>query len=422
MKTRKLLVPLTLFLAAACGGGGTKDSAVAEEGGDESPDMPKEEGEGPGAENKPKVATQDAAKKHVEERDAAWTAKDGKKVAATYTADAVIAMPGANGMEESKPAEMEKRMAMYASAFPDLKHTTIRGVVDGDVAVIQWVVTGTNSGEFMGEKPTNKKIGYAGASVLWFSDDGKVKRENAYFDMSTMMGQLGKLPKNQKVRPALTAPTGTFELLVAKPGDEKHETTLKDFYAAMHTATPDYKVIGEKFVTEDVIVGNVYMPADTKGRKAVEKEIKDGNKAFVDQKMQVSGCYAAGDFAACEHVWTATWKNPSMGMPATGKTGTVHGVEVVRFKDGKIAETWGYGSGLEFAATFGLMKDKPGATPKGEAKGQQPAGTPGKGGEPPKAEAKGQPKGEAKGQTPAGSTQPAKAPGAKPDQPPAVKK
>jgi hypothetical protein len=98
-------------------------------------------------------------------------------------------------------------------------------------------------------------------------------------------------------------------------------------------------------------------------------------------------------------------------MPPTGKTGHVHGLEVVRFKDGKLAETWGYGSGLEFASSFGLIKEQPAKPATPVSKGPEPK-TPPKA-EPPKAEAKADPK--------AGQTTPAKSP-PKAEAPPAMKK
>jgi predicted ester cyclase len=81
-------------------------------------------------------------------------------------------------------------------------------------------------------------------------------------------------------------------------------------------------------------------------------------KAFVDQKTEVKLCLAAGDYVACETSWTATWKGQAMGMKPTGKTGTVHGIDVYKLSGGKIAAITGYGNGLEFAATFGLLEKK----------------------------------------------------------------
>jgi steroid delta-isomerase-like uncharacterized protein len=238
----------------------------------------------------------------------------------------------------------------------------------------------------MGEKATGKPIGYAGASVVWLDADGKVKREHVYFDMGTMMGQLGKGQKGQKHRAALTAPEGATAFIVAKPGDEKNAASLRNFYTLLDK---DDDKGASALLADDVVSSSAYMHEDIKGKKAVEKDMAAGKKAFVDDKTEVSQCIAAGDFAACEFAWTATWKGWAMGMAATGKTGTVHGLELARFKDGKLAETHGYANGVEFAVSFGLVKEQP---PKAPAKPQQPSASKGQG-EAPKS----------------GATQPAKA-------------
>src|SRR5688572_33293343 len=118
MRSRTLLFPLTLTLAAACGGGSSQDPAIAEQPGDGVPgdvagDQPVAENPSPETAVAAPVAPQDAIKKQVADRDAAWRAKDAKKVSAGYAPGAVIATPGARGLEETTPAEMEKRMSGY---------------------------------------------------------------------------------------------------------------------------------------------------------------------------------------------------------------------------------------------------------------------------------------------------------------------
>lgn len=363
MQTRKLLGAWMVgVLVSACGGGPEPATqADLEPGADGSEPAPASTEAG-ATENpaqapaQAKIPTIDAVKKHNDEHMAAWAAHDAKKLMALHPPGAVIAMPGPKGLEEMTAAAAEKQMAEFFKAFPDAKLTTTRVLVKDDKAIAEWVVTGTNSGDFMGGKPTGKRVGYGGVSVRWLGPDGKVTRENMYVDQTTMMGQLGKAPKDAKVRAPLAAPTGATEFIVAKPGDEKNETTLRSLYAAMEKQ--DVKGSVALFST-DIVVSNAYYPEDIKGLKAVEKDITEGSKAFVDSKTKISQCISAGSFVACEFVWSATWKGPAMGMKPTGKTGTVHGVEIARLKDGKIAETHGYGNGVEFAATFGLMEDKP---------------------------------------------------------------
>jgi steroid delta-isomerase-like uncharacterized protein len=302
----------------------------------------------------PAVPIGDAVKKYVAESAAAWSSKDVKKAAALYTEDAVLAVIGPNGWQEAKAADLEKTRAVYFGSFPDLEMTYTRVLAKGNVAVAEWVFTGTNKGDMMGNKATNKKAGFRGATVLTFTPDGKVKRESNYFDMGTMMGQLGLGPKGQPVRAAEAKPSKPTEFLIGADSDSDAAAR-----AWLTTAEKGDAKALTALATDDVVVANQYMPADTKGKKALEKEIADGLKAFVDQKTNVVICVPAGSVVACEYTWTATWKGPAMGMKPTGKTGTVHSLEVISLKDGKVASTVSYANGTEFAASFGLMDEKP---------------------------------------------------------------
>jgi steroid delta-isomerase-like uncharacterized protein len=291
-----------------------------------------------------------AAKKYVADSTAAWASRDPKKRTALFTADAMSGIPGASGWEEAKIADTEKALGGYFAAFPDLKLTYTRIIGKGNLAALEWVFTGTNSGELMGQKPTNKKAGYRGVSLVTFAPDGKVKRESTYFDMGTMMGQLGMGPKGQPVRPVEAAPTAATEVFIGKDGDGAEAAARAWFATAVKG---DAKALGA-LATDDIVVSNQYAPTDSKGKKALEKETAEGAKAFVDQKIDVVVCVPASPWVACEYRWTATWKGPAMGMKPTGKTGTVHSMELIELKDGKVAKTIAFANAAEFATAFGI--------------------------------------------------------------------
>lgn len=314
----------------------------------------------------PKLSMEEITKKHVAEREAAWAAHDAKKATALFSADAMVGSGGPSGWEEMKASDMERSLAAYFVGFPDAKLTTTRVIQRGNVAVLEWVAAGTNAGELMGEKATGKKVASRGASVVWFAEDGKATREHLYMDAPTMLGQMGKGPKGQKFRAVDSISVSPIEWLWSKPTDDAAETSAKALYAAF--ARKDAKAAFAMF-TDDVVLSNQYDAADVKGRKAVEKTMNEGMKAFADDKYDVKGCHGAAPYVACEYVWTATWKNAAMGMKPTQKTGTVHVLELLQMKDGKVQQITAYGNGLEFASTFGLLPDPK----KGDKAGPAPA-------------------------------------------------
>lgn len=64
------------------------------------------------------------------------------------------------------------------------------------------------------------------------------------------------------------------------------------------------------------------------------------NAAFPGHRVSVEGIVADGDQVAVLHTHTATNSGSFMGMPPTGKTVLVNGVEYFRLRDGKVVEFW----------------------------------------------------------------------------------
>ncbi len=92
---------------------------------------------------------------------------------------------------------LRKAMNMMKKAYPDMKLTVDDIIVNStnDKAAVLFTVTGTNSGEMMGMKPTNKAINVQGVDFLYFSKEGKATEHWGYIDTEKMMKQLGMMPE-----------------------------------------------------------------------------------------------------------------------------------------------------------------------------------------------------------------------------------
>ncbi len=82
-------------------------------------------------------------------------------------------------------------MDIYHTAFPDFKVNLDKTVIMGNKAYMHWSCTGTNTKDFMGNAPTNKKIETHGFSVWTFNKEGKGSREDAFYDNMALFTQLG---------------------------------------------------------------------------------------------------------------------------------------------------------------------------------------------------------------------------------------
>lgn len=96
------------------------------------------------------------------------------------------------------PDEYAAYMQGYFDAFPDLHFELTHKIAQGDFVVVNWVGTGTHDGPLRmpsGDSlpATGKKGTNFGSNTFEF-DNGKVVQSRTYFDMVTMLAQLGLMP------------------------------------------------------------------------------------------------------------------------------------------------------------------------------------------------------------------------------------
>ncbi len=91
------------------------------------------------------------------------------------------------------PEAYRIQVAMYLAAFPDLKITIEDTVAEKDKLVSCWTISGTHKGEFLGVRPTNKKITVEGITIHYIAN-GKIIDSNVSWDALGLMRQLGIFP------------------------------------------------------------------------------------------------------------------------------------------------------------------------------------------------------------------------------------
>ena len=99
-----------------------------------------------------------------------------------------------SGIEENR-ADMEN----WTNTFSDMKVEPLNHVESGDTVVTEMKMTGVNTGDM--EMPdgskipaTGKRVEMQGCQVAQFQD-GKMIKSSQYYNMMTMMSQLGLMPE-----------------------------------------------------------------------------------------------------------------------------------------------------------------------------------------------------------------------------------
>jgi steroid delta-isomerase-like uncharacterized protein len=122
-----------------------------------------------------------------------YNAGDLDAVIDLYAEDAVQGMP--DGMFEGKDA-IRERLARELEAIPDVTHTVVSFVEEGDAFADEWTFVGTQTGPFLLPngtvlEPTGKRVEVQGMEVVRVGPDGKIVLNTLYYDNLSVAVQLG---------------------------------------------------------------------------------------------------------------------------------------------------------------------------------------------------------------------------------------
>jgi predicted ester cyclase len=98
-------------------------------------------------------------------------------------------LPRAVGLERHKQG-----IGGFKKNFPDARIEITLILAQGDRVMTRQNVTATHVNEFMGAKPTNKRITWTASQLVRFDDNGKMIERWVLEDFASMFQQLGILP------------------------------------------------------------------------------------------------------------------------------------------------------------------------------------------------------------------------------------
>ena len=126
----------------------------------------------------------------------AFCAKDWSRFKATLSDDAVYMEKPTQRRVQGAEAIMQL-VKGWADAFPDPTAKIIKTFAAGDTAVVELEWQGTHKGPLagpMGSIPPTGKRGKVDAIQIATFERGKVKELHHYFDLVTLLQQLGAMP------------------------------------------------------------------------------------------------------------------------------------------------------------------------------------------------------------------------------------
>ena len=122
----------------------------------------------------------------------AWNSHDSDKVARYYTQDAVYE-DATLGAVNHGTADIRKFAQQFFDESPDAKFRVTSSFMRDGHGYAEWVMTGTDVGIFK----TNKRFEVRGASIMQGSPE-RLSNQTDYWDMATLMKQLGVMPEHRQ--------------------------------------------------------------------------------------------------------------------------------------------------------------------------------------------------------------------------------
>jgi steroid delta-isomerase-like uncharacterized protein len=126
----------------------------------------------------------------------AWNSGDLSKSAPYEASDMKVEAPGASGPLDRE--QNRKYNQNFLTAFPGSKFEVVLTVAQGDYVVMNWTITGKNTGALQSPTgstiPSTGKVSSIVGSTTSLIKNGKIVHAWTYWDMASFLTQLGLMP------------------------------------------------------------------------------------------------------------------------------------------------------------------------------------------------------------------------------------
>ncbi len=135
-------------------------------------------------------------------------------------------------------------------------------------------------------------------------------------------------------------------------------------------STEDNKVLAQRWLEEvwnkgdlsliDELIAPNYVLHDPtrpglRGRAGIKESIAMFRTAFPDLHFTIEDQVAESEKIVTRYTVQGTQMGPLMGIPATGKQGTITGIDIYRITDGQIEEAWSNWDTLGLLQRIGVI-------------------------------------------------------------------
>jgi ketosteroid isomerase-like protein len=292
---------------------------------------------------------------------------DIKALAALLDPDVDFSFPGMPGATE-RNGTLQALTDLFG-AFTGRKYAPSRVWQIGEAAVVEWTMTGLQSGPWMGVSPTQKPVAIRGVSLLWFNLNGLINEVHVYFDCGAVLAELGAAPNSTvQTGPApVLAPSSVLTVAGGTAEEKANVAVVNASWDALEVKNEGGYLAA---FADDVEVTRFDRVAPERGKDERRKFFRWVTAGISSLAQTPLNAWGAGNVAIEEYTIGGVHSGKLIPTPPSGHTLRLNYVDIYEMQNGKITRAWTYGNSLELYAQAGVI---PSGSPVPVAAFTQPA-------------------------------------------------
>ena len=239
------------------------------------------------------------------------------------------------------------------TGFPDLHHQIHAQLAEGNRVVTFFTVSGTNTGVFVGQPPTNRHMGGPGISVDTFNSRGRIIESWQTCDRTLNFTQLGALPPGllpaTHVAPEDHRPPTEVGLSDDSSSIEANKDVVLSLYDALGNGKMDaiYDLLADDFVGRMPGLGGTTRQDFVDWAGAVHEALW--------LEPSIDPIVAQGDWVSALVTMSGVHRGEYLAARGTGRSVSFAGVDTWKVVDGRIVELYGLPDNFSLGMQVGAI-------------------------------------------------------------------
>jgi predicted ester cyclase len=286
---------------------------------------------------------------------------DNKALSALLDPDVDFSFPGMVSVTD-RPGTLQAIGELF-SPFASRKLVATRVWQIGEAAVVEWTLTGTQSGSFMGVGPTQKPVSFGGISLIWFNLNGLINEVHLYYDCGAVLAELGS-PQNPSIQAGPVPASSSTPVLTVAGGTPEEKANVAIVNASWDALEAKSEAGYLAPIADEVEVTRLDRATPERGKEERRKYFRWVVSGVSSLSQTPLNAWGAGNFVIEEYTITGVHSGKLTPTPPSGHALRLHYVDIDEMQNGKIVRTWTYGNSLELYAEAGVIPNaSPGGTP-----------------------------------------------------------